>query len=74
MSKVFISGSIAIKKLPLEVIGSIKKIIDNNFEILVGDADGIDKLIQDYCLSENYTKFDSVFYFCYSKIQSIKSI
>jgi hypothetical protein len=55
MSKVFISGSIAIKKLPLEVIGSIKKIIDNNFEILVGDADGIDKLIQDYCLSENYT-------------------
>jgi len=52
---VFISGSISIKKLPQEVINSIKKIIDNKIQILVGDADGIDTLIQNFCLSKNYT-------------------
>lgn len=55
MSRVFISGSISIKKLPLEVINSIKKIIDNRIQILVGDADGIDTLVQDFCLNESYT-------------------
>ncbi|MBN2825368.1 MAG: hypothetical protein JXQ76_08595, partial [Campylobacterales bacterium] len=53
-NKVFISGSISIKKLPQEVINSINKIINQNFEILVGDANGIDTLVQDYCLSLNY--------------------
>ena len=53
-NKVFISGSISIKKLPQEVKNSIDKIINQNFEILVGDASGIDTLIQNYCLSLNY--------------------
>lgn len=53
-NKVFISGSISIKKLPQEVINSINKIINQNFEILVGDASGIDTLVQEYCLSLNY--------------------
>ncbi len=52
---VFISGSISIKKLPKEVIESIEKIIENQIHVLVGDADGIDTLIQNFCLSENYT-------------------
>jgi len=52
---VFISGSISIKKLPQEVISSIKKIIENKIHILVGDADGIDTLVQNFCLQENYT-------------------
>jgi len=52
---VFISGSISIKKLPKEVINSIEKIIENKIHILVGDADGIDTLIQKFCLSKNYT-------------------
>jgi len=52
---VFISGSISIKKLPIEVINSINKIIEHNIHISVGDADGVDKLIQDFCLSQNYT-------------------
>jgi hypothetical protein len=52
---VFISGSISIKKLPQEVINSIKKIIENKIHILVGDADGIDTLIQNFCLIQNYT-------------------
>jgi hypothetical protein len=53
-NKVFISGSISIKKLPKEVKISIDKIIKQNFEILIGDASGIDTLVQDYCLSKHY--------------------
>lgn len=53
-NKVFISGSISIKKLPQEVMNSIDKIIEQNLEILVGDAKGIDTLVQNYCLSLNY--------------------
>jgi len=53
-NKVFISGSISIKKLPQEVKNSINKITEQNIEILVGDANGIDTLIQNYCLSLNY--------------------
>ncbi|MBP9566886.1 MAG: hypothetical protein KBE02_06405 [Sulfurospirillum sp.] len=53
-NKVFISGSISIKKLPIEVKNSINKIIEKNIEILVGDASGIDTLVQEYCSSLNY--------------------
>lgn len=53
-NKVFINGSISIKKLPQEVKNSIDKIVNQNFEIVVGDASGIDTLIQDYCLSLSY--------------------
>ena len=52
--KVFISGSISIKKLPESVKESIHKIAHQNIEILVGDADGIDTLVQSYCKSINY--------------------
>lgn len=54
MSKVFISGSIAIKKLSLDVEQILNNIIHQGFEILVGDARGIDTLIQNYCLQKNY--------------------
>jgi len=53
-NSVFISGSIAIKTLPQEVKDSIHKIINNKMEILVGDANGIDSLVQDYCFSLKY--------------------
>ncbi len=53
-NKVFISGSISIQKLPQEVKNSVDKIIKQNMEILVGDAKGIDTLLQNYCLSLNY--------------------
>jgi len=42
--KVFISGSISIKKLPKEAQKSIDNIINKGFEILVGDAKGVDSL------------------------------
>jgi hypothetical protein len=53
-NSVFISGSIAIKTLPQEVKDSIDKIVENQMEILVGDANGIDSLVQDYCFSLGY--------------------
>jgi len=52
---VFISGSIAIKTLPTQVKNSVLKIMDQNMTILVGDASGIDTLIQDLCDTQNYT-------------------
>ena len=52
--KVFISGSISIKRLPKEALKSIDKIISNFFEIIVGDARGVDSLVQEYCDSRGY--------------------
>jgi hypothetical protein len=52
--KVFISGSISIKRLPKDVLESIDRIIAKKFEILIGDANGVDKLVQYYCLKKQY--------------------
>tara|TARA_R110002124_G_scaffold112073_1_gene266065 strand:+ start:1009 stop:1752 length:744 start_codon:yes stop_codon:yes gene_type:complete len=54
MSRVFISGSISIKKIPDNVIESLEKIQQHGLEVLVGDADGIDRKIQDYFKTTNY--------------------
>lgn len=53
-NKVFISGSISIKILPSSVEDSIDKIIQNGWEILVGDANGVDAFVQNYCLKCGY--------------------
>lgn len=55
MSSVFISGSITIKRLPVIVEQSIDRIIKKGMEILVGDADGVDTVIQNYCKQKNYS-------------------
>lgn len=54
MSKVFISGSIVIKEIPKIVEESLNKIIESDMEILVGDANGIDTMVQNYCKQSNY--------------------
>lgn len=54
MRKVFISGSIAIKKLPMPVQESLTNIIEAGMEILIGDADGIDTMVQNYCKLASY--------------------
>lgn len=55
MSKsVFISGSISIKNLPVCVKSSIDTICNLGIKILVGDANGIDKMVQDYCKKIDY--------------------
>lgn len=53
-AKVFISGSISIKHLHDRVKESIRKIRDSHMEILVGDANGIDRMVQNYCEEINY--------------------
>ncbi len=70
-NSVFISGSISIKILPQKVKESIHKIIDNQMPILVGDANGIDSLVQDYCFSLNY--FNVTIYFISSQPRYIAS-
>lgn len=54
--KVFICGSISIKKIPPEAEKIIDDIIAKRYEILVGDADGIDYKIQEYCRDKKYFK------------------
>ena len=52
--KVFVSGSISIKKLPQIALEKLNSIIANNLTILVGDANGVDKLIQEYLKHKSY--------------------
>ena len=60
--KIFISGSIEIKELNQEIKNSLDKIIENNYEVLVGDANGIDKLIQGYFNEKKYFENIKVFH------------
>jgi adenine-specific DNA-methyltransferase len=56
MSTVIISGSRSINKLPSAAIESLDKIMALNFDIVIGDASGVDTLVQQYLSSKNYTK------------------
>lgn len=53
--KVFIGGSISIKYLDYEVKDELDKIMQGELDILVGDAYGVDSLIQKYCYENGYT-------------------
>ena len=55
MIKVFVSGSISIKILPQLAIQKLDLIISKNLQILVGDANGVDSLIQRYLFNKNYS-------------------
>ena len=52
--KVFISGSIKIRTLPQAAKEKLNNIINKNLTVLVGDANGIDKEVQNYLNSFNY--------------------
>lgn len=54
MKSVFIAGPRAIKKLDNKVILKLKSFEENNFLIYVGDANGVDKLIQTFYHNLNY--------------------
>lgn len=43
---VFVAGSITIKKLDPLIVERLKKIVDKNFEVVVGDASGVDSSVQ----------------------------
>ena len=48
MHKVFISGSMRIKNLDKNVLERINNIIDSDYQVIVGDAGGVDASIQEY--------------------------
>ncbi len=54
--KVFIGGSISIKYLDTKVVMLINKYMDQKFEILIGDAYGVDSLVQKHCFNKMYDK------------------
>ena len=58
MKKVFISGSISIKKLNSEIIESLENIISKNYSVLIGDAPGTDTLIQNFFSKLNYNNVE----------------
>lgn len=46
MTTVFVAGSITIKKLDPLVVERLKKIVDQQFDVVVGDATGVDSSVQ----------------------------
>lgn len=56
MKKVFIGGSRKISKINNEIKKRIDNIIKQNFTILIGDANGVDKSVQKYLTLKEYNK------------------
>ncbi|AWF81404.1 hypothetical protein BTJ40_11565 [Microbulbifer sp. A4B17] len=54
MTKVFISGSITIKKIDLAAQERINRIVESGFLIILGDASGADRAVQNYIEHVNY--------------------
>ncbi len=61
MIKVFIGGSIKLSKINKDIQRRIDNIIESRYTILIGDANGIDKSVQQYLYSKNYM---NVLVFC----------
>jgi hypothetical protein len=60
MHKIFISGSMSIKNLDKKVLARIDNIIKSDYEIIIGDADGVDSSVQSY-LKEKQVKNVTVY-------------
>lgn len=54
--KVFVAGPRAISKLNSKVTSRLKNLIDRNFMVLVGDANGVDKAVQSFFYENHYDK------------------
>lgn len=52
--KIFIAGPRAVKELDENILKKLNNICNKNFEILVGDANGIDSSIQYFFKTKNY--------------------
>lgn len=61
MKTVFIGGSRKITKLNPVINERIDNIVANGFTVLVGDANGADRCVQEYLFSKNY---QNVIVFC----------
>lgn len=53
---VFIAGPRAITRLNKKVINKLDSIYDKQFDVVLGDANGIDKAVQDYFFNKSYDK------------------
>jgi hypothetical protein len=51
---IFISGSISISNLPILAIKKLDSIIAERINVLIGDANGVDLLVQKYMQEKNY--------------------
>ena len=56
MKTVMISGSRSIRFLPPAAIESLDRIINLELPVIIGDAPGIDSLVQQYLRFKNYQK------------------
>ena len=61
MTKVFIGGSRRISRLDADVKRRIDRMIEKRLQVLVGDANGADKAVQEYLRTKDY---DLVEVFC----------
>lgn len=52
--RVFIAGSRHLSRLGNEVVCRIDNIVDNDFTVLIGDANGVDKAVQSYLDRKRY--------------------
>ncbi len=60
-TKVFIAGSRRLSRLTNDVKRRIENIVDKGFTVIVGDANGADKAVQQYLSGRNY---NNVVVFC----------
>ena len=56
MSTVFIGGSRRVARLSAQAKGRLKNIIGNEFSVVVGDAAGADKAVQQYLFEASYPR------------------
>ena len=54
MTKVFIGGSRRVSRLNDSILMRLDRIIEQGFPVLIGDANGADKAVQQYLKSKNY--------------------
>ena len=61
MHSIFVAGSRALSRLNPEIRKRLDNIVDQNFSVLVGDANGADKAVQKYLANLQYS---SVIVYC----------
>jgi hypothetical protein len=61
MTTVFIGGSRKLSKLNKKITQVLDRVIDKGFTVLLGDANGADKAVQNYLVNKNY---ENVIVYC----------
>ena len=52
MCTIFISGSRNVKSLNIDIQDRLNNILANNFLIIIGDANGVDKAVQQFLVEK----------------------